>query len=70
MEMILASSAVLILLCLKVREDKCTANDSKKASPRFIYRLCLLLFSFPSGFRSVGSPLPVGIPLTLPTHMR
>lgn len=48
MEMILASSAVLILLFLKLREDKCTANDSNKASSRLIYRLCLLLFSFPS----------------------
>lgn len=52
MEMILAPSAVLILLFLKLREDKHTANDSNKASPRLIYRLCLLLFSFPSLFGS------------------
>ena len=71
MEIILGSSAVLILLFLKGRQDKHIANDSNKASPRFVYRLCLLLFSFPSRFNSgagVGSPLPVHIPLTFPTH--
>lgn len=52
MELILASSAVLILLFLKSREDKHIANDSNKASPRLFYRLCLLLFSFPSWFMS------------------
>lgn len=53
------SFVILILFFLEAGEDTHTANDGNKASPRFVYKLCLLLFSFPSQFGAgVGSSLP------------
>lgn len=53
------SSVILISFFFEAEEDMHTANDGNKASPRFIYKLCLLLFSFPSQFRAgVGSSVP------------
>lgn len=62
MEMILAPSAVSMLLFLKLREDKHTANDSTKASPR----LAFIFFSLLDLGAGMGSPPPAHVPLHFP----